>query len=538
MGILRMASVTGAFVSVFFGACPPVLAQQGSDWIVLSATAEHLEGDEDASLRMEAALAEAGETVLRGSRAAQRLELELSRPFSAAESSLRARIAEAQAEALRAVASGRNQDALDLVGAVLEAAEPHLASIGRDPRSADDLANLCWYAVRAHLQKGDDPGAIRQRDLCRRVAPGFTLTDRMHPPEVHEVSDEWEQESVLVVQLVGTSGDCVIRAQGRVVEQGLRARIPIPPGRVFVQAECGEAARPGRVHEVIVPGTGVARIDIDVGFEDAIRTRDRLRLRYDSADQLQRSLPDHLGRVAELLGVERALILVRAGGIRWQSYSLAPAQPAEPLAEVQRPSPPPPVDNDGARRIVGTLLGRNVHGQAQGRSGTPTRSRRWIGGLSIAIAGLAVTAGSWVARSREKDAESALEPLGRLDPGFLSAVDDVDAWRRRTVGLASAGGALLSVGLPLMLPPRAHVPWWSWVLGGIGAGLTAWGTIRLFQDSECINAVCTRETMPGIESAFLFAYGVPLLLAPIAHSLMDAAELSVSGRGAKLTVRF
>ncbi|MEM9070980.1 MAG: hypothetical protein AAGE52_20890 [Myxococcota bacterium] len=476
-----------------------------SRWVVVSAGVGARDGDE-AVERVEQALDAQGEEVLPATSASAEIEAQ-SAPYRSAPEDLVERLGVATEAVLTSVARGEDQAAIDRALPVLESIEGHLASLGRDERTAADVGNLCYFVVRAFLQKQDVGAARQQLDICRRLAPSFELSRRLHPPSVHELLAERGSEgtSVVAVQLLGGNEACAVRLQGRRVGMGRRVRMSVPPGRYVVQAECED--RPGRVHEVRVLGDRPARLDLDVRFEQALRTGAVLALEYESARRLDLDLPSHLSRLGELLGVNR--ILVRVAG-EWRAFRVDDGG-VRPLVTAFSANAQTAAD---AQQVALTALGRVDEVPVEE---APTRL--WVAGMLVSIVGLALNAVGWKFKRDLDDAYDALD--GGSVSLRVSLVTDVDESYNRGIGFAASGAVALLVGVPMMLPRRRGTPWWTWVMGAAGVGFGVWGATRLAQTRECLaledRAVCERQSRHEVEATLILSYAVPLILTPFIY---------------------
>ncbi len=460
--------------------------------------------------------------------ASSRVETSLSLPFWAADDSLRRELGVTTEAVLTAVARGEDQRAIDDGLAMLERLEPHLAALGREERAGEDVANLCLFVVRAYLQKRD-PGAARRQVLtCLRLAPDFQPSNRLHPPEVRALLDEIgpSDRGVLAVQVTDAGGECAVRAQGRVVGRSARVRLSVPPGRYEIQVECAEE-RAGRVHVIRVAGDAPARLDVDVTLDAAIRTDGSIALVYESGEALRTHAPEHLRRIASWVGVQR--LLVHSEGT-WTAYQLDGAG----LTRIETFSAPEASATALARRIAAlgrpgeTRTGQGLEiGDAPTATPPTPRSRAWIAGLLVSAAGVGGHALGWVFRGQMESGEASFEDLSNgMSEGFLTLPDAIESDRRNALLFGGLGGGVLTVGWGFLMPRRPGIPWWSWIVGAAGAGLSTWGALETLRNGECVGPLgsggrCVVETSPWTRGPLILGYGLPLLLTPLVYAIRN-----------------
>ena len=494
-------------------------AEAQTRWLVVSAGTAP--GSTDALRNVERALAEQGVDVVRGDGAGATLEAQLSAPYVPPPEALVSRLGVVTEQVLGDVARGNEQEAIDAAQPVLEAIEPHLAGLGREERSANDVGNLCYYVVRALLQKQDVGAARRQLDICLRLAPGFAPSERLHPPSVRDFKAERGSEglSVLAVQVIQGEG-CQVRVQGRVVGSGSRVRLRVPPGPYAVQVEC--EGRAGRLHQVQVSGNEPSRIDVDATLDTALRTDGAVRLVYPDGPTMERRRDLHLQRIARVLGARR--LLVRNEGA-WNAYDVE----AGALTPLAAPLETGATSQPEAQRVAFVALGRRDPSLPP-EDAEVDAGRLWIAGMMVTAVGLAGNIAGWIWRGKMRDDESAFDELGDFSGMYLSIRQDLDRSTNVAYGLGIASAGVLTIGIPMLLPRREGTPWWSWILGAAGAGMTAYGVVALVKglDRRCLGMEgsslqmeCPERADPAVLSPLLLGYGVPLLLSPFVYLIRN-----------------
>jgi len=491
----------------------------------------------------EAALSAAGETVLPIERAASRIEAEISGTFGPAPQGLRDRIAQLGEAVLEDVAFGRNQRALDRGLPQLAELDPFLPSLGREDGAANDIANLCLYLVRAHLQNRDAGAARETMRVCVRLVPDVEADEELHPAPVRRalrsVRDELDQGDGGVLAVHAQPDDpegCGIRINGRRLGETPWIRQPLPPAEYAVQVECGE--RPGRIHRVLVGGGDPARLTIPVRFDAALVTRPVVALRYDDAEALAARVERDLASLARTLGIGRVLLVAPGrGGLEARAFQVE-AGGATTLTGAA------PISDPGdSGEAVASVLGTPTPGvgsppPSEGPSTSRPRYSSTAGRLGAGLALTAVGLGAFATGlTFHRKLEDAVVDAGRVDPfagDFVSAQGELDDRRAISLVATSTAGALLTVGLPLLLPRYDGVsPWWSWIVGAAGAGIVIAGALGFDDTTGCAlearsmdgTPTCLRDDLSHQTRSTLFvAIGAPLLLVPFDYLIASVGR--------------
>ncbi|WP_236607188.1 PEGA domain-containing protein [Sandaracinus amylolyticus] len=484
--------------------------------------------------------------VIPNERAVARVESALSEPFRAAPPEIGRRLGQAAEAVLEDVAFGRNQQGLDVGQPLLAELDPHLAGLGRDEQTASDVANLCLYLVRAHVQKRDIGAARQQVQVCLRLVPDLRADERLHPPSVRDLVSEARaslergEGGILAVHAAPTDPEgCAIRVNGRRMGQTPWARVPLPPGPYVVQIECA-ADRAGRVHPVQVAGDSPTRVMIHVELAQRLTTRPALALVYTSREQLANHLPEDVALIAHTLGATRMLAAVDDGrNLAVRAFAVSDEGP---LLVGSAPVPEP-IDMTRSREAVAAVLsGRQLdapvesavpsdareeetaHVQAGG-GGAPNVASLVLGSI-LALGGAAGLCVGWYYWTELEAAWATFDTFENVEMtvAYAQAQDDIFMTRWIVLGTGIGGGALLTMALPFLLPHEEGVPWWSFIPAAAGAALAGVGIWQLTEDGEAIGPPQTLTTEPAWLGAHLIAHAVPLLSVPFIYLVRDATR--------------
>ncbi len=142
------------------------------------------------------------------------------------------------------------------------------------------------------------------------------------------------------------------------------------------------------------------------------------------------------------------------------------------------------------------------------RASGPDPVPGYVGIALASIGGLALLAGLGTAVAWDADVHAyhGLDPtLGTAFAYHQRAAEEQIA---STVASA-AGGALFALAVPLWLPAERDVPWWSWVLGGVGIAGLATSAVAFV---EHIDLQSPRfATCNCFERQYYLAYGAVVL---------------------------
>lgn len=408
-----------------------------------------------------AALAASGEAVVSREQATGRIETQLSEPFRPMPEELGRRIGQTAEQVLEDVAFGRNQRALDIGQPLLADLDPHLAGIGRDERAAADVANLCLFVVRAHLQKRDEGAAREQAWLCLRLVPDLAAAadPRMHPPSVVALVSTMRDDldagggGVLAVHSSPTDPEeCTIRVNGRAMGQSPLLRITIPPGTYSVQMEC-DPSRPGRLHAVTVSGGAPTRAVLHARLAQALETRPGLSLVYSDPGDVTERLSADISRLGTLLGASRVLVAVDDGSsATLRAFALHEGSVAELTGSAAVPQP---IDDQTSRAAVRDVMaGRRVGESSSATRETAIATRSTISPIGPVVAGIGAAAviAAVVTGILALDADaqaSAGCADGHCPAELAGRADEARTMAYATDGLLFSGLAVATLGIVL-----------------------------------------------------------------------------------------
>jgi hypothetical protein len=477
--------------------------------------------------------------------------------------------------AIEHVAFGRSAAAQRSVREVLSRAERALESLNRETTTARQVLDACLALVRSALQADDRREALAQAMACRRLVPDVGPNENLHPASVigvlAEADDQLRRMRIgrLTVQSAPESS-CAVYLNGRHLGTTPFLLDRAAAGSYRVQVECGTAR--GRVH-VVDLGEEPVELIVDTEFDRAIRSEPRLLLSY-----AQPIKPHTLAHHAELTGkaikaddvvlvgrvgeqIELSRVLVKQGRIvarvtlPWSDKhgfdkvqlqlaldtlaqgriepELAPVAPVAALAPVALIEPvapaPLPERADAPREKLSPTALRVIGGSLAGVGAA---------GLGIGI----------MFEMRTRDLQNEVAGLPDGDPAVEKKDKEHDTARAlRWMGIS--GGVLGSAALPLLVKPRAQVPWWSWAVGGAGLVAAGVGTWQLAIANQCelplvdeTRGARTCATYRNTEGrgGLILSASAPLLALPLTHlflrSRVEVAP-SASPEHAALTLR-
>lgn len=481
--------------------------------------------------------------VIPAERASARVESALSEPFRASPPELSRRLGQAAEAVLEDVAFGRNQQALDVGQPLLAELDPHLAGLGRDEQTASDVANLCLYLVRAHVQKRDLGAARQQVQVCLRLVPDLRADERLHPPSVRDLVSEARatlergEGGILAVHAAPTDpAGCAIRVNGRRVGETPWVRVPLPPGPYVVQIEC-IADRAGRLHPVQVAGDAPTRVVIHAELAQRLSTRPALALVYGSREELALQLAEDVARLAQTLGATRMLVSVDDG--RELAVRAFAVSDEGPLLVGSAPVPQPIDDARSREAVQAALSGRQLgapgaasgeEGSAQpgerehASSGSPNVASIVLGTL-LGLGGAASLGVGWYYWTELDAAQTRFAGFveaDRLLPIFTETQDEIVTLRWVVLATGVGGSLMLTMAVPFLMPEEDGVPWWSFVIAAGGAALAGVGIWQMSEPSEPIGPGNEMGTEPAWLGSLFLSSAVPLLSVPFVYLVRDA----------------
>jgi hypothetical protein len=450
--------------------------------------------------------------------------------------------------AIEHVAFGRAAAAQRSVREVLTRAERALESLNRETSTARQVLDACLALVRSALQKDDRREALGQAMACRRLVPDVGPNENLHPASVIGVLAEADDQlrRLRIGRLTVNSlpeSSCAVYLNGRHLGTTPFLLERAAAGSYRVQVECGEAR--GRVH-IVDLGEEPVELQVDTEYDKAVRSEPRLYLSQQGAVR-----PQVLARHAELTGraikADDVVLVGRSGDT--VELSRVNVKQARVVARVTLPFSGDVFDRSQLQQALDTLAQGRIEVAAveasvavavpvatasvvsvvaparedTSREKLSPRALRWIGGsmAGVGVGALAVGLAFEVRTERLENEASRLE-VG--DPRLLDKDDEYDtASSLRWIGVG--GGVLTAAAVPLLVKPRASVPWWSWAVGGAGvvaAGVGAW-QLAIATQCQLPNAdgTCFSEENTEGRGALLLGAAAPLVAVPLSHLLLQ-----------------
>ncbi|MEM9862211.1 MAG: PEGA domain-containing protein [Myxococcota bacterium] len=527
---VRVLALVGCATAYLSAA--PAAAQ---DWLFVP-----LAEDESAA----AALAEAvrpdfiaaGATFLDAEGASLAFEQDISAPATSLTQSELDQWADRSRSALQALALAdydtARQELLEAQRVSQQAAE----ELNREAERAREVLDTCLFMARAMLETRQRAEALRQVRTCRVLVPELQPRLVRHTPEVRELLDRVDSEdSGADLRVTSTPGGCIVRVNGTPQGETPFAMQNIARGEYRVQVECTEAR--GRVHRVLVD-EGVAEVHVDAAFDEGVQSRPLL------FAQTGTDASAAGARIARELNRTVIVAMADGEGLRYLRFDASGSSAEVRTRQSNRA--------EAARHIVEgqsmdlrfdapQALGADTADADEAEEADEPDAPRaglpgWrIGvGLGAAAAGVGLIAFSAVLHGDRVEAGDGLANLTDEEvrgPGFIP---NQQAWLDEGLGpiagLAFAGGAVMSVGAALLVPPREDVPWWAWASGGVGLVIGGAALIPVLTRPSCegdgirsleqgVRRDCVDSGLAGSRAAIIGAAALPFLAVPISSLL-------------------
>ena len=489
-------------------------------------------------------------------------------------------------QAVRSLARADYDSARSALAQAEAVTDRALAELNREATRARQVLDTCLYLVRSLEETGQHQRAVEQGYACRRLVPRGEPTLTQHPPEVRAILDEVDHALAQMpgarLRVVSEPTGCSVRLNGLDFGATPLLTEDLRPGEYRVQIECGD--RRGRVHRVDLTRAG-AELRVDAGTESLLGTAP-LRIVTSAVEASVVSQVSRLGRIAGASEVwlveengsgrrrtltlhridvanDRELAVVRTGtrslplalaSLRqgrshdWttdREIERADATPAatetatltdeqtrareeEQQLGVRALPPEPEPTPEPEPAATEPVIDQERPPVTQGPDHT---AENWVGAIAILL-GTGAYATSWALWDQRVSFYG--QRLAIAEP------TDVDYLSRQTQWLdaqlpvwavAGAGTVLWSLAVPLTFGPDHEVPWWSWILGSLGAVGTGVGIAVIASTTLCTSAV--ELDQPCVDAAsqqdvgFLtIAHSVPFLMFPITHLIRAATGSS------------
>ena len=595
-------SVGGSLLLLLLvGAVPAAQAQQPrmsltdpssqTRWLVLPSTStDRATWMKGASEAIRSQWKAEGQPAWGSKEAAERFEAVGSAPAPALSQSDIDRWVERSQSAVRYLARADYRGARRELQAAQRVADRAAAELNREAARARQVLDTCLYMVRAYVETKNRADARQQARECRRLVPSVEPTAFRHTPEVRQllgqVDEELAAEAPGTLQVESEPSGCLVRINGIAFGQTPVNEIELPIGTYRLQVECN-AERRARVQPITLV-SGPNHVLVDARFQQVVHTRPELYLSYpDARDEARYRMVDGQ-KVADALNAKGLLVVTRPQNeilrVDLSAQGWKPASVWLPIIQGGLTA------EDVERAVEALLEGRSVdftgpqpitkpswYDEAQARlasadeaPGAEEKTQRGpdvapkmihltrpqgqrIAGwtlVGLGAAGIGTSLGLHLRRGTLGDDLIA-------EPADLQRARD---WRDLRIGVwvgAGVGGAALVAALPLVLPDALvrgdggpKVPWWSWLSGGAGLGLTAYAIYEAATLTSCpepfigneerVRACVDRGQEAGRLSLAL-AGAAPLLTVPLVYLLRprriqpsvsmtaDRAMIQVSG---------
>jgi len=551
-------------------------------WLVLparlatpgSADAPALESLHRISETIRQDLALRGERVWGADRATERFEAAGSAPAPEVSQSDIDHWIERSRAAVRYLARADYKAARRELKAAQGLADRAAEELNREAARAQQVLDTCLFMVRAYLETSDRDEARRQARECRQLVPRVEPSAFRHTPEVRdllaEVDAEIAAEAPGNLEVRSTPASCLVRINGVEFGKTPLGGVELPVGTYRVQVEC-DPPRRGRIHRVAIV-SGDNSFYVDGELERLVRTQPMLHLEYASTREWD-SRMEHASVIAEVLDDSSSMVvtMLRDSVLRLDSNA-AHLEPGSVWVAAPAGSP----SADDLRRAVDALLeGRSVDftgphpiarsswafvpvaavaqpSEPSAQTATDAavepslraRPRRIAGwttfGIGVASVGAGVGLHAW---------------RGNLGDAFVAMptnLNDATRWNDARIAVwttAAVGGAAVSTAMPLLLPDRRGTPWWGWLSGGAGLGLTAYAVYEgvtmtacpePFVGNEARARDCVDRGQEAGRIALALAGAAPLLTVPLVYwirPLRAKPSVSVNAGGAMVTIR-
>jgi hypothetical protein len=536
-------------------------ARSDERWVIVPVLSAPLPRDVDAASltrAFEVELRATGQSVLPSDDAASLFETRHSaKPVKLSEDEL-TRASRSISQAERHLAFGEVTQAQQAIEPIHALSGPARDSLNRDPRRARSIFDVCTTTAYLLERQAQHAPALRQMLECARSFPGFRPDSRSSPPELREVFEHaqhqlgQEQSSTLVVQGKGGRG-CLVRVNGLELGTAPFNMGDLHAGIARVQLEC--QGEPGRIH-VVDARPGENRVEIEPGFDAAVRSHDALWLEYEDDDERTRRVDADLAALQRVLGVSRTVALFIDGSdrLRVRVHPLFPAPAAERTlsfslgAGYRAPAVAETVAAlRGGTSLQPTAADENPTGGAsdepplqlqQQPSAAPKlelatgAGEQNVGtGVFFALLGTGALTAAWIQFAvHVHDSKLLFGNYVTLD-----AKKKDDLISGVVLGLAGGGSALFALSEYFWLPEDPAIPTWAWLMGGLGLAGAVTGIIFAAVMPHCemqaihggvldYNEHCTDVIGNNVFGPLLAIPSAPLLTLPIAYALRIAAR--------------
>lgn len=462
--------------------------------------------------------------------------------------------------------------------------EPAAAELNREETRARQVLDTCLYDVRA-LVETEDPRAETRALECRRLVPRIAPSPYQHTPEVVELMTRIDRRLAEAppgsLRLESVPTGCRVRLNGIALGETPFISEDLATGEYRAQIECGaEGEQPthrGRIHRIRL-SEGTSTVRIDVRFDSVVRTDTALRLVYATREEADAHRRQDAVTAASTIGAAEVWLLgldadadpANADVVRIDRVSVATSSVfasvrahtgsglAGAVAAVGRGASE---DRTGATPVAMPLWGADS--QAASSDGATVRPSSgaaradWeLGvGATLGLLGVGAYVTSFVLVPTETGYGHLATQALPTDPDYLMRRSTWTSWELPMMALGWAGGALVTAALPFVMSDamsfgEASMPWWSWVIGGVGLATVGAGVAIALTAPTCGVAdrptdACVQGTALADVGSTVASLGVPLLSVPIVYLIRDAIgggaapvtpSATVSATGASLSL--
>jgi hypothetical protein len=387
----------------------------------------------------------------------RKYEAQVSRPAVTA-LGLPATFAEQIEKGHRAWISGKFDEAVAILGPIVDAAHANSGTFAKNPGVRDRLMKA-MIALALSLQRNGDPTAARETfaELLRSF-PEAKVTKGTYGPEAASLYEQTRQELAgaprgrLLVKLANEAAEVFINE--RLERKGTTVK-ELPPGDYRVIIQLGD--QQSRTHRVVIKPNEEASLNVDLAFDATVHsspswtgfefatTGDREKSEAGYASAFANAID---GRAVVVVGIDQVrgrpaivgslVSLVNGREIRRASLALEPAPAQDRLRALARFLAGEEASADIDVQIAGDPS--VVKAVEQVRAGT-TPSRRW-GGWTW-ITGVAALGGL--------GAGTALLALDGTCPGGKSDVNCPNLYSTAAPGWISLGAGAVFAGVTVYL---------------------------------------------------------------------------------------
>lgn len=552
----RMRKTRSATIHLLFAVAAagiPTLAAAQSWAVVRSGTGDATEAERTARTQLIDALTGSGVAMRVDAEAAARVEDYHSVEPTAVESD---RIEELRAAvtALEEHAALRHRDAARQEAERIRVLSEGLSSaLAEQSEVADRLFAACVAEAWLHIQLREREEARQGLQQCRELHPDVEINPlTVAPPVVdmlREIDTELSRRPTFALTLAGVPTGCELRMDGR-----RRATAPEPirgivPGEHRIEVVC-EGMRRRRIHRVIV-GAEDRTVSLEPRFDDVLLTRPavrgdspEVRLDYPSErDETRQRIADAV-TLGGLLEVSDVILVTRdVRGLRFDRASVASRavtatvivdataftgavvlRAAAALLENRS------LDLSGPEAVAIRPWPASGDASAEGggeAAAAGSDDGSLPAGVTLGVVGLGTLGGAWGMYAVAQGASEAMIASDPRNSDWRANRDLRESTIAAGYGLSIGGSVLVTASLPLWLPQTpGEVPWWSVVIGGLGACLFIPAGYAWSLDDRYDMSIHAFDT--ELYGALFVSMAVPMMAIPIVYLIRLVTDPAMS----------